>query len=297
VEALDGLREQLVQLDARPPLYLRFGLYSGNDVAPYLRTIYFDAVEERFKKPTVAALEGDLRNFVAGTPTASTPNAGTSSAVPATPTEEDVLGRHYDLLKAYLMLAEAARVEPTFLASTISDYWKRTAPPDTEILSLQELDFYARQLVRDDAPHIKVDARLVSDARRKLAAYPPVNRFYKRIVTEINAKASPVSIDSVLEGRGRGSLVGTYTVPGSYTIDAYRNFMKSAIENAGEEISKDDWVMGTAAGTASAQSTDISNLKTLYLLDYTDQWRKFLRGISVRPFKTKDDAVETLWAL
>jgi type VI secretion system protein ImpL len=304
VETLDALREKLVELDEGPPIYMRFGLYSGNDVAPYLRTIYFDAVEERFKKPTVAALEADLRAFVAGQPTANTSNptgtstAGAVSEQSAALAQEEVLGRHYDLLKAYLMLSDYTRVEPTFLASTISDYWKRTAPPDTEILSLQELDYYARQLVRDDAPHIKVDDRLVSEARRKLVAYPPVNRFYKRIVTEINAKTTPVSIESVLEGRGRGVLNGAYTVPGSYTVDGFRNYMKSSIENAGEEISKDDWVMNTV-GTAGnqAQSTDISKLQALYLRDYTDQWRKFLRGISVRPFKTKDDAVESLRAL
>ncbi len=304
VETLDGLREQLVELDASAPIYMHLGFYSGNDIAPYLRTIYFDAIEERFKKPTVAALESDLRNFVAGQPSATTTSsaatetAGASSEQLAAIAQEVVLGRHYDLLKAYLMLSDFNRVEPTFLASTLSDYWKRTAPPDTEILSLQELDFYARQLVREDAPHIKVNDRLVSDARRKLVAYPPVNRFYKRIVTEINAKAKPVSIDSVLEGRGHGILNGTYTVPGSYTIDGYRNYMKSSIENAGEEISKDDWVMGTAATSGNqAQSTDISKLQALYLRDYTDQWRKFIRGISVKSFKTKDDAVEALRSL
>lgn len=300
VETLDGLREELTKLDAGPPIYMRFGMYGGNDIAPYLRTIYYDAVEERFKKPTVAALETDLRNFAAGQPTANLASVNSTSGgdQPAAPSDEDILGRHYDLLKAYLMLADAERVEPTFLSSTLADYWKRTAPPDTEILSLQDLDFYARQLVRDDAPHIRVDDKLVTDVRRKLTAYPPVNRFYKRIVTETNAKTTPVSLDSVLEGRGRGVLVGTYTVPGSYTIDGYRNYMKASIENAGAEISKDDWVMGAAASSNSqAQATDISKLQAMYLRDYADQWRKYLRGISVRPFKTKDDAVEALRTL
>jgi type VI secretion system protein ImpL len=300
VETLDALREQLSTLDATPPIYMRFGLYAGNDVAPYLRTIYYDAVEERFKKPTVAALETDLRNFVAGQPSATIPvsSSGSPNDQTTSPSTEDVLGRHYDLLKAYLMLADAKRVEPTFLANTLGDYWKRTAPSDTEILSLQDLDFYARQLVREDAPHIRVDDRLVADTRRKLAAYPPVNRFYKRIVTEINAKTTAVSLDSVLEGRGRGVLLGAYTVSGSYTVDGYRNYMKSTIENAGEEISKDDWVMGAAAvSNTQAQSSDISKLQEMYLRDYTDQWRRFLRGLSVRPFKSKDDAVEALKTL
>ena len=299
IETLDSLREELATLDAGPPLYMRFGLYSGNDVAPYLRNIFFEAVEERFKKPTVEALQTDLRSFAEGRPSATITNTSTVGGEQASaPSEEDILGRHYDLLKAYLMLSDATRVEPTFLANTLRDYWKRTAPADAETLSLQDLDFYARQLVREDAPHIRVDDRLVADARRKLTAYPPVNRFYKRLVTEINAKTTPISLDTVLEGRGRGVLVGTYTVPGSYTIDGYRNYMKSSIENAGEEISKDDWVMGAAAVASNqAQAADISKLQTMYLNEYTDHWRKFLRGISVQPFKRKDDAVEALKAL
>lgn len=297
IEALDALRDQLSVLDAGPPLYMRFGLYSGNDIAPSLRIIFFEGVEERFKKPTVAALESDLRNFVAGFPSETITNtrAGGSDQS-SSPSEEDVLGRHYDLLKAYLMLSNASRVEPGFLANTLADYWKRTAPPDTENLSLLNLDFYARQLVRDDAPHIRVDDSLVEDARRKLAAYPPVNRFYKQLVTEINARISPISLDSVLEGRGRGVLIGTYTVPGSFTIDGYRNYIKSAIENAGKQIRKDDWVMGAAAST-QVLATDINKPQEMYLHDYTDQWRKFVRGISIQKFTKKDNAVEALKAL
>ncbi len=301
VEAVDALRQELIELGETPPIYLRFGLYSGNDIAPRLRDIYFDSVEQRFKKPTVAALERDLRNFAAGTPTATIPNPSTTvtnaSASGQTASQEDILGRHYDLLKAYLMLSDASRVEPTFLASTISDYWKKSSPPDMEIVSLQQLDFFSRQLTHDDAPHIKVDDQLVSNVRRKLQAYPPINRFYKRITTEINAKASPVSIDSILQGTGHGVLLGTYTVPGSYTIEGYRNYMKAAIETAAQEISKEDWVMGAAASNAQTQATDISKLQGMYLRDYTDQWRKFLTSISVQQFKSRDDAIEALKVL
>ncbi|HYE65281.1 MAG TPA: type VI secretion system membrane subunit TssM, partial [Pyrinomonadaceae bacterium] len=298
VEAVEELRETLVQLDEydreSPPLHLRFGLYSGDAINPYLRTIYFDSIEQRFKKPTVAALERDLRAFASGS---SAPSAAAISAGGQSSTEEENLGRHYDLLKAYLMLSDAEKVEPTFLANQLEEYWKRFSPPDMEIVSQQQLDFFARQAGHEDAPHIKVDDKLVAEVRRKLVAYPPVNRFYKRITTEINSKAAPINLETILEGRGRGVLASTYTVPGSFTIEGYRNHMRAAIETAAEEISKDDWVMGAAASTTQAQSTDISKLQSMYLRDYTDQWRKFLKGISVQQFKTKDDAVEALRAL
>jgi type VI secretion system protein ImpL len=302
LERLDAVREQLAIIDAGPPLYMRFGFYSGNAIAPYLRNIYFGVVEERFKKPVLANLERDLRNFAAGQPSATIPTGNTADATSTTgqttaPTQEDILGWHYDLLKAYLMLSDPDRVEPAFLSNTLADYWKKSAS-DSENLALQNLDFYSRQLTRDDSPTIQTDDRLVADVRRKLEAYPSVNRFYKRILSEINAKTSPISLDSILEGRGGGVLVGTYTVPGSFTIDGYRNHMKSTIENAGDEISKDDWVMGsTALNNNQAQATDLSKLNGMYLREYTDRWRNFLRGVNVRPFNTKDDAVEALRVL
>lgn len=300
VEADDALRDTLSQLDDydrhSPPLHLRFGLYSGNGINSSLRTIYFDSISQRYFKPTVAALEEDLRAFAAGSAIAPIPTTASATETTAS-TADDFLGRHYDLLKAYLMLADPARVEPTFLSNQLQDYWKKSSPPDMEIVSQQQLDFFAKQAGQQDAPHVKVDDKLVSEVRRKLVAYPPVNRFYKRVVTEINGKTTPVNLDSVLEGSGRGVLLGTYTVPGSFTIEGYRDFMRPAIEGAAEEISKDDWVMGSVATNAQAQSTDISKLQGMYLREYTDQWRRFVRGISIREFKGKDDSVETLKAL
>jgi type VI secretion system protein ImpL len=303
IEAVDQLRETLARLEGyertSPPLYMRFGLYSGDKMTPALRTIYFDSVEQRFKKPTVAKVERDLSSFVAGNPTAIVTSSDPASTPdkPAPPTQEDILGKHYDLLKAYLMLGAADKVEPTFLAGQLADYWKDFSPPEMETASQLQLNFFAQQMRREDAPHIKVNDKLVAEVRRKLVAYPAVNRFYKRITTEINAKTQPVSLDSILEGRNRDVLIGVYTVPGSYTIEGYREHVRPKMETAGEEISKEDWVMGSTASEAKDQSADISKLQNMYFRDYADQWRKFVRGISVRDYKTKDDAVEVLRAM
>ncbi|MBV9209600.1 MAG: hypothetical protein JOZ52_03165, partial [Acidobacteria bacterium] len=164
IEAEEDLRDMLARLDtydqARPPLYLRFGMYSGNQLNERLRPLYFDIIEQRFKKPVVKALESDLRAFAAGNPVMPPASASTSAdGQAAAPTQEEILGRHYDLLKAYLMLSDeyVDKIEPTFLANQLRDYWKQYAPPDMELLSQQQLDFWAKQANRSDFPHIKVD--------------------------------------------------------------------------------------------------------------------------------------------
>jgi type VI secretion system protein ImpL len=288
LEAVDSLRELLVKLDDyernSPPLHLRFGLYVGDSVAKSLRPIYFEAVDRRFIKPTWASLEEDLKSVS----TESTV-APASDGSPA----GDELGRYYDLLKTYLMLSYPEKVEPAFLSNRLAEYWRRASPLEMELISQQQLEFYARQAGRDDGtvPHIPRDDRTVAAARRKLETYPAIRRYYTSLITETDAKVPDVTLNKVLQDRGRGVLGGSFTVPGSYTIDGYREHMADSIESAADVISKDDWVMGSEA---RIQSTDVGKLKEMYLRDYTDQWRRFLRGIKVTEYKGKDDAVEAL---
>ncbi len=290
MNAIEELRKSLVELDEyeknSPPLHLRFGLYSGNEINPYLRAIYFDAIDRRFYKPVVASIERDLRALTV---------LVSDGAQPAEPASD--LGRHYDLLKAYLMLSHVEKVEPAFLQNQLADYWKKASPsPDLELLSEEQLKFFAWQASRDDASHYKPDDKLVADARRKLQSYPAADRLFKQLISGIDAKVQPVTLDSIIRDRGRGALVGSYAVPGSFTIRGYHEYWLKAVESAGEEISKDDWVMGPEATATKDQSADISRLQSMYLRQYSEQWQKFLKNISVRGFKTKADAVEALRA-
>lgn len=304
VEAVEALRGTLAKLDDydrnSPPLKLRFGLYSGNAINSALRAIYFDSIQQRFVKPAGAALEQDLQSFANGANVTASAGAGSlapTSDPSANQDDEDVLGHNYDLLKAYMMLADRSKVDAAFLAGQLEGYWKKTSPSDMEPTSLRQLQFFAAQAGAEDAPQYPIDTRLVERVQRKLTAYPPFKRYYKQLISEINAKTKPVTVDSVVKGSGLDELVGTHTVPGSFTIDGYRNFIQPVFDSNSAEISKDDWVMGSAAAGAEAHSNDIAELKSLYWNQYSDHWRQFLRGISVRPFKTPAEAVASLRVL
>ena len=310
IDKIESLRESLVELDKNEregaPWLMRFGLYSGNRIYyEKLLPIYYNAIEQRYKKPVVKRLEDDLRKF-------SSSNI-VVNPTSLTPEEEETLGKHYDLLKAYLMLSGQYKdqAEATFLATSLAEIWKTEGkvPEGMEIAAQQQLDFYAKQvdrLAKSDTdssafPRFNLDdantKNLVDGVRKKLQAFPAVFRYYKRVTTEISKKVDAVSADSILAGRSSGVIEGSHTVPGAYTVEAYHKFMQPAIENASLELTKDDWVMGEKAEKAQAQGTDIKRLEDKYLNDYTDHWRKFIRGISVPQYKTKDQAVDSLKAL
>ncbi|HVG19896.1 MAG TPA: type VI secretion system membrane subunit TssM [Blastocatellia bacterium] len=303
LEDMDKLRESLVALDGRgrdwPPLYLnsllyRFGLYSGNSLDPNLRAIYFEAVNQRFFKSTVAALENDLKTFAATSNQAKAgdgANGAAASANQQAASAEDKLGHYYDMLKAYLMLsAHADKAEPSFLVSQLKDYWKRSLPQESEAVALKQLEFYADQAGREDAPHVKADNGLVAEARAKLESYPAVNRYYKRVTTEIAEKVRAVTLDAITK---RGVLEGSARVSGSFTLEGYKE-MLTAIDGASKKMSEDDWVMGEGAGRGKDQTADVSKLKAMYAQQYIDEWRNFLKDIRVKDFGGPEQAIAAL---
>ena len=301
--AIENVRAILEELETyerdSPPLSLRFGLYSGetlNAQDSILRHIYFEAIDEEFLKPTVQRIETDLQTFATTTQEAShsvaVRDASTSSK------DEDVLGRHYDLLKAYLMLVNPDKVEATFLNNTLRDYWKTAALPGKEEEVAKQLEFFASQVNRPDAPHPEVDAALVSRVQGRLIAYPIINRVYKRITAEINAAVKyPVNLSTIPGARDGNVLVGTYSVPGSFTTEGYRKFVEKIESSAADEFRRDDWVMKGTETTDQNFDVKKDELAGMYYRDYIAHWQKFLQEVKVRDYQSKEDAVRALRVL
>jgi type VI protein secretion system component VasK len=129
---------------------------------------------------------------------------------------------------------------------------------------------------------------------RRLTVYPAVSRVYKRLITEMGSDVVPVTIDTVLQGRGDGWVAGSHTVPGVFTIEGYNSYMREAIETAAADVGREDWVMGPMATAVRGQGVDSDRLRAMYFGEYTAQWQKFVKGMSIRPYTTKEDAVEAL---
>jgi type VI secretion system protein ImpL len=301
LQAMENVRILLQDLDTyereSPPISLRFGLYSGtalNAQDSILRHIYFEAVDEDFLKPTIVRVETDLQSFASTNQDASGSTKGGSAATK----DEDVLGRNYDLLKAYLMLINADKVERTFLSNTLQDYWKTFAPEGKEEDAAKQLEFFAGQANRPDAPHPELDLALVSRVQSRLIAYPIVNRVYKRITAEINAEVKyPVNLSTIPGARDGNVLVGTYSVPGSFTTEGYQKFIGKIDSSAADEFRRDDWVM---KGTQTAdQNFDVKKdeLAGMYYRDYIAHWQKFLQEVKVRDYQSKEDAIRALRVL
>jgi type VI secretion system protein ImpL len=300
--AVEDVRQVLADLDeyerTSPPLFMRFGLYAGGRLnyasadpnrGSLLRHIYFEAIEEMFLKRVVADVEADLRKF--GSAPVQAPVAAPTSGAE----EEDYLGRHYDLLKVYLMLSKPDKVEPTFLAHVLRDYWVRASLAGGDEAALRQLEYFATQAGAEDAPHPEVDEALVERARERLLAYPVVNRVYKRITSDVSASVNkPVKLVTITGAREGNLLQNTYTVPGAYTLEGYREMMERLKSSVAEEFRKDDWVMRADAGAVENIDLKKDELLNLYYRDYKGHWQRFLQETKLQEFKSKEEAVRSL---
>ncbi|MCY7376146.1 MAG: type VI secretion system membrane subunit TssM [Pyrinomonadaceae bacterium] len=300
MDAVGNLRETMVKMDDYnrngAPFYMGFGLYSGDKVyQESLLPIYFAVIEQRFKAPTVARVQNELKKFAAA-PMITNPNQ-------LTPQEEENLGKNYDLLKAYLMLSGdyKERANAADISNALKDYWvsESKLPSDLNLIAQQQLEFWAKQVDREGTfPRISLDQNLVKATRDKLKAFPPVSRYYKRKVAEISKeideKIGPTNVENILVKNNASAsyIEGAYTVPGAYTLEGYKQ-MKIAIHGATLELGVDDWVMGEQGKSAIAQTTDVGKLEEFYLRDYAQHWRNFVKGVSVKPYK-KDTAATAL---
>ncbi|HLA95156.1 MAG TPA: type VI secretion system membrane subunit TssM [Pyrinomonadaceae bacterium] len=284
------------------PIYMRFGMYSGNQVyKKSLLPMYFSVIEQRYKKPTVKRLEVELRKFADSNPVANTAQL--------TEKEEQNLSRHYDLLKAYMMLSGEykAKAESSHIAAALKDFWvtESKVPPDMKLIAIAQLDFWAKQVDRDDEdvkfPRINLDGKLVDDTRKKLQAFPAVYRYYSRKVTEISKtvddNVGKTTAEAILTRNGADTsfIEGSYAVPSAFTRPGF-DLMKVAITEADKKLSEDDWVMGELGKKEVAKSTDATLLQDRYYRDYADNWRNFVKNTHVKPYKNKDDATQALLA-
>lgn len=302
VRTTEELRELLVKLDDYDrngaPLYMRFGLYTGGRVyRKHLLPVYMSVIENRYKASAVKKIEDDLKKFSQSSPVV---NPGK-----LTDPEEQNLGKNYDLLKAYLMLTGdyKERAESTHLANILKDYWAtdKTFPSDLRNTALQQLDFWAKQVDRDDDdfrfPRIKQNDELVRSVRTKLQDYPAVNRYLKRKVTEISKTiddtVGKTTVEAILSRNsadtGAAAFQATYAVPSAFTREGYE-LMKKAIAESGDKLGEDDWVMGDLARKQRSEADDNKRLTELYFRNYRDHWQSFVKGITVRPYNMNEAA-------
>ncbi|SDP41012.1 Type VI secretion protein IcmF C-terminal [Ralstonia sp. 25mfcol4.1] len=218
-----------------------------------------------------------------------------------------------DTLKAYLMLANPARVEPDFLAAQMAAHWTtgaRLTPGERMDMAERLANFYARHLKTNEA--WKIDARgdLIAGARRTLLAVigqtNAQDTLYRGILDGVGSKYPDLTLAQLAGGTDtRGLLRSSAVVPGVFTRQAYEGYVADAIDAAAKrrDIAA-DWVLsddgadgqagfGMTEGSDSADSMRVA-LTAQYFADYAEHWQAFMNALQWEPAPTLPASIDQL---
>ena len=307
LEALDTLQDRIVQLEKyreSQPLALSFGLYQGDTLERKLRDEYFGGVRAVMLEPVVAGIEGLLAEMNANAAQLQPQEGGAPAPVAARPGQpyQDAspasVADAYAALKAYLMLGDKTRAEPSHLNDQLTRYWRgwleanRGAMPREQMIRSAErlMTFYLAQV--DDPAWIPVQLKLglVDSARENLRRVVRGTPARERVYADIKARASSrypsVTVARIVGPDDQALINGSYAVPGAFTREAWDKFVAGAIRDASnKELQSTDWVLKTVSQndlTLEGSPEQIQKtLVDMYKNEYAKEWLKFVQGVTV----------------
>ena len=316
LEAMEILQDRIEQLDryeTNRPLALGMGLYQGDVLRDRLLAEYYHGLNQFLLVP----VKGSLEDFLAKVDVSASPPA-TAPAQPPKPGERAGVGLFqdasptnstdaYNALKTYLMMANREHVEQTHLEDQITRFWRgwletnRGAMPRDQLIRSAErmISFYVARVADGNWPRIENNLALVERTRGNLRTVmqgmPARERAYATIKARAATRFASMNVNSIV-GDNDAGLGGSHAVPGTFTRAAWEEYVEGAIrEAANKELQTTDWVLGVSARddlTLEGSPEQIEkSLATMYKTEYAEEWQKFLRGVSIKPFANFDQAV------
>jgi len=226
--------------------------------------------------------------------------------------DHDAQRRDYNQLKAYLMLAEPARVDAPFLAEQITAAWPVVTampPGEWQDTSQRLARFYADHLKAHPEWRIESSTELASSARatliNQIGLANAEDTLYQSVVERVRGKYADVSLPSLLNGtNAQGLFTTSATVPGLYTRAAWEGMVAEAIDKAASERRVEgDWVLTDSASAAAppADTTSGDDLKqrltARYFADYAAAWQQMLNSVQWQPAANLNEAIDQLTRL
>lgn len=296
LQAQYGLQQTLGLLSYREktsvPFWLRFGLSSNNALLSHLWPVYSQSMLPLLRDSTQQHLENYLHAFMQFPPESAERIEGAQSA--------------YQALKAYLMMGDPSRIDPTFFTESALSIWPEyngLKEGEWQTLGTELLTFYASQLPYHNEWTIKPNRTLVAGSRtiliRQIGQRNGESALYQKILQQAQHNFADMTLDDMTGDTDVSFLLSsTDTVPGIFTRKAWEESIEPAIKKAVHERREEiDWVL---SDTQKETDIDISpeklqqNLTERYFNDFSGSWLSFLNGLQWRETQSLSDTIDQL---
>jgi len=278
---LDRLRGSLERLRGwerdGAPLMLRWGLYTGDTLLPVSRKLYF----ESFRNVLFGETQTALLDFM--------------KRLPPAPGPQDDYVSSYNALKAYLITtSNSEKSTRAFVSPILQKYWqglKQVDPGRTALISRQ-FDFYAEELRLSNPFSKENDALTVDRTRRFLKQFSGEERLYNTIVAEAGRTNAAVNYNRLYPDGARAVRVEK-EVAGGFSREGFA-WMQDALKNLPKYFGGETWVLGEEVKMSVNLAELEQRLRARYAKDFADEWKAYLRGVTVLRYATLKDASEKL---
>jgi type VI secretion system protein ImpL len=281
LQRLETLRESVETL-ARyhrdgAPWSLRWGLYTGNDLYPSVRRLYFG----RFHALMFGSTQAGILTWLQRLPDGPGP---TDEYTPA-----------YNTLRAYLITtSNHDKSTRAFLSPFLYSHWlgSRSLDSDRARLAQQQFDFYSDELIWENPYSSENDAQAVARARHYLAQFAAMERIYQAMLAEASRRNPTVNFNKQFPASAQ-AVINNRDIAGAFSKDGWI-FMEDAIHHASRYLGGEEWVLGPLAAAAVDSDKLAPELTARYHADYVAHWREYLRNSSIVRYASIADAANKL---
>ena len=288
---MDQLRQLLDDIDHgqyRKQWEMRWGLYEGDDVNATARNLYFRRLKTVLVDPVRAALNQQLSDL--------SPSRQTMAF-------ESVRDR----LRLYRTIhRRECTPDQSLVAATMNAIWTElpTRNDQSDQLAAKQIDFYARELVVRDPYSLEPITGVVDTARQYLQGIRGPEQVYAGIKEEANRTRKAVRLPDVLasmsdrarlESEHRKLLKGPIAVEAAFAAANFPQILSSINNwNSGGTTDSCSGVSSTATLQNASPSAVAETIRSKYIEDYHNQWKKFLADTHVVKFNDRSAAVTRL---
>jgi len=274
LQKLETLRQKLATLTRYErdgaPWSLRWGLYSGTELYPEVKRVYF----RRFHDLLLGQVQTSLLSTLQQLP----------------PSNGPAYSPTYQTLKAYLITtSNHDKSTQLFLSPVLLDRWSagRGIDPDRTALAQKQFDFYSEELKAANPFSSENDTLAVERARTYLNRFGGQDSVYQYMLSEAEKASRPVNFHQTFPAAGQ-AVIDRKIVPGAFTKAGW-DFMQRAFRDPARFFSGERWVMGDQ-GTTGLDAAAVDQLRKRYQSDYIQQWREFIRSGGVLRYAGLGDA-------
>jgi type VI secretion system protein ImpL len=279
LQKLENLRQTLERLTAYEkdgaPWRLRWLLYSGGDMLPKVRRIYYTRFHQLLFAQTQSEILSSLQRL----------------QIPPAPTDE--YGRTYDALKAYLITTAEWKRSTDWLSPVLIAHWSAGRSVDALLpLAKKQFDFYSVDLARGNPFSEQNEASVIDRARLHLARFSGTEQIYQFMLADASRRARKVNFNEQFPGSAE-VVLNNRDVAGAFTKAGWAA-MQDNIKRSDKFFGGERWVLGDYAAAKPDAAKLEEELRSRYSSDYIAKWREFLKNTAVARYTGLQDAARKL---